>query len=432
MRVSVLVCSCLGLSQAFVAPRLVVSKGSSRLYAVDVEPAEEGDYARERSRYIPSLQQLGRRETLIGAAAVLASPLLRDLVQPQLGSLPVSAADLETILAGDTIVRNLWLERLSYPLLVVALESGLFEALKSKPLSKEKLGEAMNPSIRGDGRVMEAFVGVLASLKLLQVDQQGTVSLTEPARHVLLQDSPFFWGPQLLAADGVTSSIRRALRRENAPPVDYAGHSDAAVNSFIDSMQAHGAVTAQATAKALDPIIGSSAVNPATHVLDMAGGSGCFASALSARGIPVTLADLPGVVARWRRRNRFSSVDAVPADLFESETWLTGPDCHLMANVLHDWGKPQVKDILKASYSALTQSTKRGGRVVVIEQLLSDDQAGPLPAALASASMLLGDWRTGKQYSFAELETMMKGAGFSKVELGPKCGSFHTAVIGHT
>ena len=86
-------------------------------------------------------------------------------------------------------------------------------------------------------------------------------------------------------------------------------------------------------------------------------------------------------------------------------------------------------NILKASHDALMQS--ENGRLIVIEQLLSDDRAGPLPAALASVSMLLGDWRTGKQYSFAELETYMKTAGFEWVQLGPKCGEFHTAVIAY-
>jgi hypothetical protein len=45
--------------------------------------------------------------------------------------------------------------------------------------------------------------------------------------------------------------------------------------------------------------------------------------------------------------------------------------------------------------------------------------------------MLLGDWRTGKQYAFVELEALAKHAGFSRVELGPRCGNFHTAVIAY-
>jgi 3-hydroxy-5-methyl-1-naphthoate 3-O-methyltransferase len=128
----------------------------------------------------------------------------------------------------------------------------------------------------------------------------------------------------------------------------------------------------------------------------------------------------------------------VPADLFDSETWLrNGPDCHLLANVLHDWSEQQVSLILQSSYNALRQNLlsssniSNSGRLIIIEQLLADDNSGPLPAALASVSMLLGDWRSGKQYSFVEIKSLMEHAGFSRVELGPKCGNFHTAVVGY-
>ena len=104
-----------------------------------------------------------------------------------------------------------------------------------------------------------------------------------------------------------------------------------------------------------------------------------------------------------------------------------------MANVLHDWGEEQVRSILKTSHDTLVRRSNLQipGRLVVVEQLLSEDRLGPLPAALASVSMLLGDWRTGKQYSLAELETFLKDAGFARVELGPPCGDFHRAVIAY-
>lgn len=401
----------------------------------------------DSEKNLSSLLELNRRETLAGTAAMASLPWLREaVVSGEVFTWTTTTATAgvvpEALLQGDAIVRNLWLNRLAYPVLVVALEAGLFEALQRKALTKDELGRRMTPPVQGTGRVLEAMVAVLASLDLVHVQEKGhfqKVSLTAAARHVLLQDSPYFWGPQLLAGDGLTSALRRAVQTENKPPKSYSGHSTASIDSFIDSMQAHGSVTAVATAQALDSVIGVSAIVPAKHILDMAGGSGCFATALSAQSrnkIQVTLADLPSVVARWRHQQRpflassRGSVHAVPADLFHAETWPIGPDCHLMANVLHDWGTSQVVEILRASRDALAKSTSNG-RLVVIEQLLDSNRTGPLPAALASISMLLGDWRTGKQYSYAELEALAKQAGFSRVKLGPPCGSFHTAVIAH-
>jgi hypothetical protein len=45
--------------------------------------------------------------------------------------------------------------------------------------------------------------------------------------------------------------------------------------------------------------------------------------------------------------------------------------------------------------------------------------------------MLLGDWRTGKQYSFRELRDLLLEAGFNLVELGPRCGKFHRAIVAY-
>ena len=45
-------------------------------------------------------------------------------------------------------------------------------------------------------------------------------------------------------------------------------------------------------------------------------------------------------------------------------------------------------------------------------------------------SMLLGDWRSGKQPTYSELEATLHAAGFTDVRRGPECGPFHTAVIG--
>jgi O-methyltransferase domain len=407
-------------------------------------------YRDEIQALVADLTSLSRRDTIVGSAAVVgALPFLWNQMGPShMGALsPTTIGVSRAALQGDAIVRNLWLSRLSYPVLIVALETGLFEALNAQSLTKDELGRRMTPNLKGQGRVLEAMVAVLASLELLQVSNDK-VSLTEAGRAVLVQDSPFFWGSQLLAADGLTSSLRRALHTEDRPVKEYAGHSDATIGSFIDSMQAHGSVTAQATALALEPFIGPRAPVPARRVLDMAGGSGCFAAALASRGIPVTLADLPPVVTRWQQqRNRndrrtVALMNAVPADLFVPATWPVGPDVHLLANVVHDWGSAQVMSILQASRAALQASsaTQANGtvadqngrpqyRLIVVEQLLSNDRAGPLPAALASVSMLLGDWRTGKQYSYAELEHYLKQAGFSRVELGPQCGDFHTAVI---
>jgi 3-hydroxy-5-methyl-1-naphthoate 3-O-methyltransferase len=376
---------------------------------------------------------LGRREALAASAMILSGPFALDKFLPTLQNTITSTPQvLANLDSSDSLVRNLWLGRLTYPTLVVAVEAGLFEALKSGGLTKRDLGKHLDPAIPGDGRAMEALTSVLVALGLLQFNQDH-LELTASARTVLLKDSPYFWGPQLLAADGSTASLRRALKHESVrettmSETTFQAHSSSMIGSFTSSMQAHSGVTAELAAIALHEMLGP---NPTLHVLDMAGGSGCFARALvqHCTHIRVTLADLPPVVDLWRRENASNKrIDARPADLFDVATWPRGPNVVLLANVLHDWGHDQVKDIVGNARTFLQASS---GRLIIVEQLLADDKSGPLPAALASVSMLLGDWRTGKQYSFDEMRDLLLKTGFHRVQLGPRCGSFHRAVIAY-
>ena len=384
---------------------------------------------------------LKRREVLAASAAVLLGPMA---MEHTLNSMPptVSEEFLVALEEGDSVVRTLWLGRLAYPTLVLALEIGLFEALRENRLSKDHLGHSLDPPLSGTGHAMEALTSVLSSLGLLHIGNDERVELTEPAKMVLLKDSPYYWGHQLLAADGLMASLRRAVKLESlnhqTTKTPFQAHSNAATTSFIQSMQAHSATTADLTAVALEDILGSSSAYPATHVLDMAGGSGCFSRALTKRyqHLRVTLSDLPPVIELWRRENvgfsKRTNIDSTPADLFDERSWPRGADVILLANVIHDWSQEQCIQIAQAACSVLRQRTNPSstkGRLILVEQLLHDDLSGPLPAALASVSMLLGDWRTGKQYSFSELQRMLLDSGFDNVELGPKCGAFHHAVI---
>jgi 3-hydroxy-5-methyl-1-naphthoate 3-O-methyltransferase len=389
----------------------------------------------EKSSTKFSTKGLGRRDAISASAAVLSSPIVVDHFFPILHPAALSANELETLEIGDSLVRSIWLGRLTYPVLILALETGLFEALKEHGLTKSELGKRMNPTLPGNGQAIEAMTSVLVPLGLLELDHDR-IELTEPARSVLLKDSPYFWGPQLLAADGLTTSLRRALKHESLgakaiAETSFQAHSNGVISSFTASMQAHSSVTAELTAVALkDVLVGS---NPAPiHILDMAGGSGCFARTLVEHypQVRVTLADLPPVVNLWRRSNKSNNnrIEAKPADLFDVSTWPNGPDVVLLANVLHDWGQEQVSIIVRNARSVLKVPS---GRLVIIEQLLADEKDGPLPSGLASVSMLLGDWRTGKQYSFRELRDLLLEAGFNLVELGPQCGKFHRAIVAY-
>ncbi|KAJ8611747.1 hypothetical protein CTAYLR_009514 [Chrysophaeum taylorii] len=314
------------------------------------------------------------------------------------------------------MVRSLWLGRLAYPTVVSALETGLFEALDRGPATVPKLAKTLGVPARG----IEVLTSGCAGLGLLKVRGDLSFEIAPAARPFVVRSSPYFFGAQLLAADGLQSSLRRALqRRDNKPVAKLEARSDAAVQAFAQSMEAHSAATAAVAAEVLD-------MSGVSSVLDMAGGSGCFARALERRHprLRATVADLAPVVELHRRRT-FGRVDAIAADLFDAATWPRGHDCVLLANVLHDWDEEGVEKILRAARKVLPPA----GRCLIIEVLMDENRAGPKYAALYSVSMVLGDWRSGKQYSYADLKTMLAKAGFRDVERGPECGAFHSTIV---
>ncbi|MCB9681858.1 MAG: methyltransferase [Alphaproteobacteria bacterium] len=103
-------------------------------------------------------------------------------------------------------------------------------------------------------------------------------------------------------------------------------------------------------------------------VLDVGGGLGVLAALLVARhpDLTVHVLDRPEVVAQLASIDR---VHACATDLFSSLP--NRGDAAILARVLHDWDDPDAVRILSNVRAALP----RGGRLFVVEMLLSDDGA---------------------------------------------------------
>jgi hypothetical protein len=59
-----------------------------------------------------------------------------------------------------------------------------------------------------------------------------------------------------------------------------------------------------------------------------------------------------------------------------------------------------------------------GGRAAIVEFVPNPDRVTP-PMAAAFSMMMLATTPAGDAYTFAELESITKDAGFSRVELAP-------------
>ena len=104
-----------------------------------------------------------------------------------------------------------------------------------------------------------------------------------------------------------------------------------------------------------------------------------------------------------------------------------GPyDLVLLTNFLHHFDVPTNENLLRKVRAALSPQ----GRAITLEFIPNDDRVSPPPAATFSMVMLATTW-SGDAYTFAELESMFRNAGFARSEFMDLQASAEALVISY-
>ena len=187
--------------------------------------------------------------------------------------------------------------------------------------------------------------------------------------------------------------------------------TDEFATTFTAAMDCRGNYLGAALAAKLD-------LRGRHRLLDIAGGSGIYACAITARHSHVNAAvfERPPVdkiaATMIRKRGYTDKVGLVSGDMF-AVALPAGFDVHLYSNVLHDWDVEKVRTLLAKSFAALSP----GGMLIVHDAHLNADKTGPL--AVAKYSALLMSVTEGKCYSTAEMEALLTETGFTHFHFEP-------------
>ena len=329
--------------------------------------------------------------------------------------------DYELPTTPDLAVWDVWLSANYLPAVTAADELGIFAALEHEPASAAELSARLHY----DERATTTTVRLLAALGFLEC-RLGRYQLTDQARLYLLQDSPFYWGHMLANRQPQHATLRDALEgkspagrhgKDGRPEVGHSGHSvDNWAGGQIDlerarrvaaAMQSHSLPAATGLAR-------NAGFEGLSRLLDVGGGSGCFAIALAQAhpSLRCSVMELPAMcdVASGYIRDAGveDRVDTLAVDMFRQE-WPRGYDAIFFSNVFHDWDFETCSWLARQTYEALPA----GGRIYLHEMLLDDDGNGPLTTASFSMLMLLGT--QGQQFTLPELQSILGGAGFEPV-----------------
>jgi ubiquinone/menaquinone biosynthesis C-methylase UbiE len=166
-------------------------------------------------------------------------------------------------------------------------------------------------------------------------------------------------------------------------------------------------------------------------VLDIAAGHGLFGIML-ARTNPnakVWAVDWPNVLEVAQSNAVKAGVNAryntIPGDAFEAD-FGQGYDIVLLTNFLHHFS-PAVNDALLRK---VHRAMKPGARAVTLEFVPNDDRVSPPGSAAFSLQMLAGT-AEGDAYTFAELDTMFRNAGFASSERHLLPGGYQSLIVSH-
>jgi ubiquinone/menaquinone biosynthesis C-methylase UbiE len=304
--------------------------------------------------------------------------------------------------------------------LKAAIDIGLFTAIAEGSNTPAKIGVAAGAAERG----VRILCDTLTVVGLLKKDA-GVYSLTEEAAMFLVKTSPAYLGTVadfILAPQQVSgfANLTEAVRN---------GGAAADTNFSLDPESPMWANFARSMAPMMMPaamtMAGSLGLenDAAIKVLDIAAGHGMFGitAAMNYPNAEIFALDWANVLAvaeenaaKFGVADRYHKIEGSAFDVDLG----SGYDVILVTNFLHHFDKPTNEAFLKRCCDALNDD----GQLLTLEFVPNDDRVSPPGEALFSLVMLAAT-PAGDAYTFAELDSMLKNAGFANNAHRPMTGT---------
>ena len=337
----------------------------------------------------------------------------------------------------DRGIWDLWLTANYQAAIVAADEKNLFGLLDEVPATIAELAVRLDSNERATG----ILVRLLASLGLV-THTSGRFELSEVARIYLVRSSPYYWGHMMRVgvSEWHLNTLLSKLKPKGAvqrpedmlPSATGEGRmSDGWASGNVTLEQAKG-VAARMHSHSLPAAIGAARnydFGGIRRVLDVGGGSGCFAIAMAQqhphlRCTILELSAMCDVAKTYIEAGEVASrVDTRAVNMFR-EPWPEGYDALFFSNIWHDWSFETCRWLARRAFDVLAP----GGRILLHEMLLNDDGTGPPTTASFSMLMLLAT--QGQQFTFGESKAIMQDAGFVQIETKRTYG-YYSITTGH-
>jgi ubiquinone/menaquinone biosynthesis C-methylase UbiE len=292
-------------------------------------------------------------------------------------------------------------------ILATAVEHRLFDLLDGKPRDVKTLARETRLSERG----LEILLNALVGLEFLRRDD-GKYALTPESETFLVSSKPAYYG-------GFFRHVHTGILPNwlQLPDIVRTGKPAQSVNQkkgaefFADFVESLFPLS-HAAASQLGEHLGVPKKQQPYQVLDLAAGSGVWGISLALQSpqVRITAVDWPEVLKVTRavagRHGVADRLQTVAGDLLEVD-FGTGHHLATLGHILHSEGVERSRRLLKKTFIALAP----GGTIAVMEFLPNDERTGPEMALLFAVNMLVHTDH-GNTYTFAEISSWLREAGF--------------------
>jgi len=293
-----------------------------------------------------------------------------------------------------------------------AIELEVFTAIATGKTTAKDIAQACGAAERG-ARILCDYLVIIGFLTK-QSDQYG---LTPDSAMFLDKNSPAYMGktiefllsPMLIDNfKDLTAVVRKggSISEQGTIAPDHPVWV-----KFARAMAPMMALPSQLLAQLADPN-----ANQKLRILDIAAGHGLYGLAFAKRNpqADITAVDWANVLEVAKENAQAAGVSDRYHTKFGSAfdvDYGTGYDLVLLTNFLHHFDRQTCEMLMRKVHGALAD----GGRAVTLEFIPNPDRVSP-PQAAAFSLMMLGGTPAGDAYTFAELETMFRNAGFPQSE----------------
>lgn len=299
--------------------------------------------------------------------------------------------------------------------LSVATELDLFSKLAGSPMTVEELNDSLGTSSRSTTILLTACTALGLLNKISNRFHNSAL-----ADQFLVRGKTNFMGPEVIIHPRIWQGIGRLKKAIlNDAPTLVADHQD-----FYQSLSSEEWIGFAETmhSQSLEPsrmLLEFFDFSQARTVMDIGGGLGSYTIAILQAYPQITaiLIDLPPMRMLTedfiRKHNLESRVEIFSRDFFTDELPCVA-DVVLLSRILHDYNAKQCKRLLSRCFKLLP----KGGSIIVHEEMLNEEEVGPLWPALLSVS-LLTMFRGAQIRSVAENRALLRGAGFVEIRTSP-------------